>query len=116
MHDANCPFCQIAAGTLPADICYRDDEVVAFHDINPAAPTHILIIPYRHIATANQFGEADAALIGRLPVVAARVAGEQGIATAGYRLVMNCNGHGGQTVFHVHLHLLGGRPMRWPPG
>lgn len=116
MSNENCIFCQIAAGELPADIYYQDDEVVAFRDIHPVAPTHLLIIPKRHIATANEFSDADTALIGRLSITAAKLAKELRIAESGYRMVMNCNRDAGQTVFHVHLHLLGGRAMSWPPG
>ncbi len=104
-------FEKIIAGDLPADIVYRDDEVVAFRDINPAAPVHILIVPVKPIPTANDIDESDAALIGRLFVVARRLAADEGIAEDGYRLIINCNEHGGQEVFHLHLHLLGGRPL-----
>jgi histidine triad (HIT) family protein len=104
-------FEKIIAGDLPADIVYRDEEVVAFRDINPAAPVHVLIVPVKPIPTANDIEEADAALIGRLFVVARRIAADEGIAEDGYRLIINCNEHGGQEVFHLHLHLLGGRPL-----
>lgn len=116
MSREHCIFCQIAAGELPADIYYQDEEVFAFRDIHPVAPTHLLIIPKRHIATANEFSAADTALIGRLSITAAKLAQELRIAESGYRMVMNCNRDAGQTVFHVHLHLLGGRAMSWPPG
>jgi histidine triad (HIT) family protein len=116
MPNENCIFCRIAAGELPADIYYQDDEIVAFRDIHPVAPTHLLIIPKRHIATANEFSDTDTALIGRLPIAAAKLAKELRIAESGYRMVMNCNRDAGQTVFHVHLHLLAGRPFSWPPG
>ncbi len=112
----NCIFCKIAAGELPADIYYQDDEIVAFRDIHPVAPTHLLIIPKKHIATANEFSEADTALIGKLSITAAKLAQELRIAEHGYRLVLNCNRDAGQTVFHVHLHLLAGRSFTWPPG
>ena len=111
-----CIFCNIASGKFPADILYEDDEVIAFRDINPVAPAHILVIPRRHIATANEFDEQQAALIGKLMVTASKLAKELDFADNGYRLVMNCNHDGGQTVYHVHLHLLAGRHMRWPPG
>lgn len=111
-----CLFCQIAEGLLAADIVYQSDEVIAFHDTNPVAPTHILVIPRRHIATANDYTEQDAALIGQLSLTASRIAKELGLAEEGYRLVMNCNRMAGQTVFHTHLHLLAGRPFHWPPG
>jgi histidine triad (HIT) family protein len=116
MPSENCIFCQIAAGKVPADIYFQDEGVLAFRDIHPVAPTHLLIIPRRHIATANEFSEADSALIGRLPVTAAQIARELRVEQSGYRLVMNCNRDAGQTVFHVHLHLLAGRRFNWPPG
>lgn len=116
MSDEPCIFCKIAAGELPADIYYEDEEVIAFRDIHPVAPTHLLIIPRRHIATANEFTEEDSALIGKLSVTAARIAHELRVDRNGYRMVMNCNRDAGQTVFHVHLHLLAGRGFSWPPG
>ena len=94
----------------------EDDEVIAFRDIHPQAPHHVLIIPRQHIATVNDARQEDAALLGKLTLTAQRVANDLGIAEDGYRLVLNCNNHGGQTVFHIHLHLLAGRPMHWPPG
>jgi histidine triad (HIT) family protein len=109
-------FGKIAAGEIPADIVYQDDDLVAFRDLGPQAPTHILIIPRKPIRTLNDLEEADAELVGRLFLAAAKVAKQVGIAEAGYRVVINCNAAGGQTVFHLHLHLLGGRPMQWPPG
>jgi len=109
-------FGRIAAGEIPADIVYQDDDLVAFRDLSPQAPTHILIIPRKPIPSLNQVEEADAELVGKLLVAAAKVAKQVGIAQAGYRVVINCNAAGGQTVFHLHLHLLGGRPMQWPPG
>jgi histidine triad (HIT) family protein len=109
-------FGRIAAGEIPADIVYEDDDLVAFRDLSPQAPTHILIIPRKPIRTLNDVEEADAELVGRLFLAAAKVAKQLGIAEAGYRVVVNCNAVGGQTVFHLHLHLLGGRPMQWPPG
>jgi histidine triad (HIT) family protein len=109
-------FGRIAAGEIPADIVYQDDDLVAFRDLSPQAPTHILIIPRKPIPSLNQVEEADAELVGKLFVAAAKVAKQVGIAQAGYRVVINCNAAGGQTVFHLHLHLLGGRPMQWPPG
>lgn len=104
-------FEKIIAGELPADIVYKDDRVTAFRDIHPKAPTHILIIPNKVIATANDIEATDAALIGHLFIVAARLAREENIAGDGYRLIINCNEHGGQEVFHLHLHLLGGKPL-----
>ena len=112
----NCIFCKLIKGEIASDIVYEDEEVVAFRDIHPQAPHHILVIPRRHIATINDADPEDATLIGKLTLTAQRVAKELGVAEEGYRLVMNCNGHGGQTVFHIHLHLLAGRAMHWPPG
>ena len=104
-------FEKIVAGELPADIVYQDDTVTAFRDINPQAPTHILIIPNKVIPTANDIAESDEQLIGHLVTVAAGIAREEGIAEDGYRLMFNCNKHGGQEVYHLHLHLLGGKPL-----
>ncbi|MDH3947694.1 MAG: histidine triad nucleotide-binding protein [Gammaproteobacteria bacterium] len=112
----SCLFCKLAMGEITSDIVYEDDDIIAFRDIHPQAPHHILVIPRRHIATVNDANPEDTALIGKLTLAAQRVAKDLGVAEDGYRLVMNCNGHGGQTVFHVHLHLLAGRPMHWPPG
>jgi histidine triad (HIT) family protein len=109
-------FGRIAAGEIPADIVYQDDDLVAFRDLSPQAPTHILIIPRKPLRTLDSLEEADAQLAGKLLLAAAKVARQVGIADAGYRVVVNCNAAGGQTVFHLHLHLLGGRPMQWPPG
>ncbi len=112
----DCIFCKIAAGEIPAAKLYDDGEVLAFRDINPEAPVHLLVIPRRHIATLNDLTEADAALIGRRYLAAKRVAAESGVADSGYRTVINCNRAAGQIVFHVHLHLLAGRELGWPPG
>jgi histidine triad (HIT) family protein len=112
----DCIFCKIAAGDIPADIVYEDDQVLAFRDLNPQAPTHVLVIPRRHIASLNDLSADDEAVIGRLFSAAREIAVREGFADAGYRTVINCNADGGQTVFHIHLHLLGGRPMHWPPG
>ena len=112
----DCIFCKIAAGEIPADVIYQDDEVVAFRDLNPQAPVHVLVIPRKHIATLNDLQAADSGLLGSLYLVAQKIATEEGIAEAGYRCVINCNAEAGQTVFHIHLHVLGGRPMQWPPG
>ena len=112
----DCLFCKIAAGEIPADPVYQDDDLVAFNDINPQAPTHVLIIPRTHIATLNDATPNDAAILGKLLVTAGKIARSKGFADAGYRVVMNCNAAAGQTVFHVHLHLLGGRQLGWPPG
>jgi histidine triad (HIT) family protein len=113
---ADCLFCKIAAGTIPADRLHDDDLVVAFRDIAPRAPTHILLISRRHIASAAELTEADGPLLGRLFAVAAKLAREAGIADGGYRLVSNVGRWGGQTVDHLHVHLMGGRPFDWPPG
>lgn len=109
-------FDKIIRREIPADILYEDDEVLAFRDVNPQAPVHFLVIPKQHIPTVNDIASEQAPLIGKLVLTARELAREQGIAEDGYRLVMNCNEHGGQTVFHIHLHVLGGRPMGWPPG
>ena len=112
----DCLFCKIAAGDIPADVVYQDDRVVAFRDIAAQAPTHLLVIPRVHIPTLNDIEEQDAELLGHMALIAARLAAEEGIADTGYRLNFNCNRQGGQTVEHIHVHLLGGRQMGWPPG
>jgi histidine triad (HIT) family protein len=109
-------FDKIIRREIPADIVYEDDDVLAFRDINPQAPVHVLFIPKRPIATLNDVTSSDAELIGRVVLAATAWAKKQGFADDGYRVVMNCNMHGGQTVFHIHLHLLAGRQMTWPPG
>lgn len=109
-------FGKIIAGQIPADIVYDDDAVLAFRDINPQAPIHILIVPKKPIATLNDLTADDAELVGKLFLAAQKIAGEQGFAESGYRTVINCNQDGGQDVFHLHLHLLAGRQMGWPPG
>lgn len=111
-----CIFCRIAAGDMGTEFVYEDEQVVGFRDLNPQAPVHILLIPRRHIATPNDLGPEDEALVGRLVTAAARVAAREGLSDRGYRTLINCNAEGGQTVFHLHLHLLGGRQMGWPPG
>lgn len=113
---SNCLFCRIAAGEIPAKLIYQDEDVLAFHDINPQAPLHALIIPRKHIATINDLQADDAALVGQLFLVAKQIAAEQGYDEDGYRVVMNCGVQAGQSVFHIHLHLLAGRPLKWPPG
>ena len=110
-----CLFCKIVAGEIPADIVYESDAVVAFRDINAQAPTHVLAIPRKHISTINDISDDDQALVGSLYTAARDIAAAEGIADDGYRTVMNCNESAGQSVFHIHLHLLGGRPMGWPP-
>lgn len=112
----DCLFCKMVSGDIAPDTVYEDDDVLAFRDLNPQAPTHILVIPKRHIATLNDLRPDDAALMGKLCLAAKTVAEQEGIADRGYRTVMNCNAEAGQTVFHIHLHLLGGRTMGWPPG
>ena len=109
-------FLEIAKGNIPCDKVYEDDEIIAFRDISPQAPTHILIIPRREIPTTNDLKPEDAPLVGRMVLVAQKLAAQEGIAESGYRMVFNCNKDAGQAVFHIHLHLLGGRPMGWPPG
>ncbi len=116
MAAVDCLFCKISAGEIPADLVYESDHVVAFRDINPQAPTHVLIIPRKHVATINDLNSDEDGDIGKLFQAAATIAREQGIADDGYRVAMNCNAAAGQTVFHLHLHLLGGRQMNWPPG
>ena len=116
MSAQDCLFCKIVDGGLPADIVYENDSLVAFRDINPKAPTHILLIPRRHVATMNDLQDGDESLVGDLFITAARIAADEGLADDGYRVVMNCNEAAGQSVFHIHLHLMGGRTMTWPPG
>ena len=111
----DCLFCKIVAGEIPADIIYESETALAFRDINPQAPTHILVIPRKHIATINDIDEGDQALVGSLYTAARDIASAEGIADDGYRAVMNCNESAGQSVFHIHLHVLGGKPMGWPP-
>ena len=112
----DCLFCKIISGEIQGDVVYQDDDVYAFRDINPQAPTHILIVPKRHIPSMNEAVSGDAELLGKLLVAAARIAKDEGVSEDGYRLVINTNRGAGQSVFHVHVHLLGGRQMGWPPG
>ncbi len=116
MADADCLFCKIVAGEIPAAKIYENDRVIAFSDINPQAPFHALVIPRAHIATLNDLKAEHAELIGQLFLAAQAIAADGGFAADGYRTVVNCNAGAGQTVFHIHLHLLAGRPLRWPPG
>ncbi|MGI1671611.1 MAG: histidine triad nucleotide-binding protein [Neptuniibacter sp.] len=111
----DCLFCKIINKEIPADIIYEDEHVIAFNDISPQAPTHALIIPRKHIATLNDVQAEDEALVGHMVKTAATIAEQLGFDENGYRTVFNCNPHGGQTVYHIHLHLLGGKPMGWPP-
>ena len=113
---ADCLFCRIIAGQIPGTIVYQDDRVVAFKDVNPQAPMHVLVVPRRHIASLNQLSADDDALVGEMVRRAAAIATEHGHAERGYRAVFNCNADAGQTVFHIHLHVLGGRSFTWPPG
>ena len=113
---STCLFCRIIGREIPASIVYEDERVLAFNDINPQAPTHVLVIPKRHIETLNDLAETDDGLVGEVVRRAAAIAVEGGIAEHGYRTVFNTNREAGQTVFHIHLHLLGGRGMAWPPG
>ena len=109
-------FSKIIRKEIPADIVFEDEDILAFRDINPQAPHHILLIPKKEIATINDVESNDAELIGKIVIRAKLIAKELGFAEDGYRLVFNCNKHGGQDVYHIHLHLLGGRQMKWPPG
>ena len=111
-----CIFCKIINKTIPVKIIYEDEHVLAFEDINPQAPVHTLIIPKKHISTNLDINKEDNGLLGHLFRVANKIARDKGIAERGFRLVMNCNPESGQTVFHIHLHILGGRQMHWPPG
>lgn len=113
---SECIFCRIGAGEIPVAKLHDDAELFAIQDINPAAPKHALIIPKRHIETLLDFRPDDQALVGRVYALAADIARTEGFADSGYRIVANCNRDGGQTVFHVHFHLLAGRPLGWPPG
>jgi len=112
----SCLFCKIVKREIPATIVYEDDRLLAFRDISPKAPHHVLLVPKRHIATLNELTAADDGLVGEIVRRAAAIAKDLGVHDSGYRTVFNTNGDGGQTVFHLHLHLLGGRPMEWPPG
>lgn len=112
----NCLFCKIATGELNTQLIYDEDDIVAFHDIAPQAPHHILIIPKKHIATINDIQVEDNVLIGNMMLAAQKIAKKLGLSDDGFRVVMNCNRHGGQAVYHIHFHLLGGRQMGWPPG
>jgi histidine triad (HIT) family protein len=112
----DCLFCKMVSGEIAPDKVYEDDDILAFNDINPQAPVHILIIPKKHISTLNDAEESDTQLLGKLNTVAATLAKQSGYAEDGYRVVMNCNNAGGQAVYHIHLHLLAGRQMSWPPG
>ena len=116
MNENDCIFCKIVAGDIPAEIVFESEIAVAFRDVNPKAPTHVLVIPKRHIPTINALADGDQDTVGELFLIAAKIAADEGFADDGYRVVMNCNDAAGQTVFHIHLHLLGGRHLTWPPG
>ena len=112
----SCLFCKIINKEIPATIVYEDDSIIAFEDLNPQAPIHVLVIPRKHISTSLDITNEDNELIGKMYQAASSIAKERNVADSGFRLVMNCNKDAGQTVFHIHLHLLAGRPMNWPPG
>lgn len=116
MGEKDCLFCRIAAGEIPSDRVYEDESCIAFNDITPQAPTHILLIPRSHVDSLDKAGEGDKETLGHLLFTAAKIAREGGFAEDGYRVVINTNGDGGQTVFHLHVHLLAGRPFVFPPG
>lgn len=113
---SDCLFCKMVSGEITPDTVYEDDDILAFRDIDPQAPRHVLVIPKRHIATLNDLDSGDAELIGKMMLVAVKVAKQEGFSEQGYRTIVNCNADGGQAVFHIHLHVLGGRAMAWPPG
>ena len=112
----DCLFCKIIAREIPASIVFEDDHMIAFNDINPQGPTHVLVVPKRHIATLNELTPGDDPIVGEMVRRAAAIAGERGISTGGFRTVFNTNRDAHQTVFHIHLHLIGGRSLGWPPG
>jgi histidine triad (HIT) family protein len=112
----SCLFCEIVAGRIPARKAYEDDSVVAFHDINPQGPTHVLVVPRKHITSLNDLGPEDDGVVGLLVRRARDLAAEAGLAERGYRLVLNCGDDAGYSVYHIHLHLIGGRRLGWPPG
>lgn len=116
MTDQHCLFCRVVAGEIPADIIYQDEQAVAFRDVNPQAPVHALVIPRQHIASLKEAEQGDAATLGHLLQVAARIAAEQGLSESGFRTVINTGAGAGQSVFHLHLHIIGGRRLSWPPG
>ena len=116
MSVADCLFCKIVAKEIPASLVYEDDRLLAFNDINPQGPTHVLIVPKRHIATLNDLASADDPIVGEMVRRAAAIAKDRGISAGGFRTVFNTNRDAGQTVFHIHLHLIGGRGLAWPPG
>jgi histidine triad (HIT) family protein len=113
---SDCLFCKMVAGEIQPDVVYEDDEVLAFRDLNPQAPLHVLVIPRVHIATTNELTPDNADVVGKMYLAAKQIAADAGVAEPGYRMVMNCNAGAGQSVYHIHLHVLGGRPLGWPPG
>ena len=112
----SCIFCKIVNGEIPSNKVYEDDKIIAIHDLNPQAPVHVLIIPKQHIASANEINDENCAIVGHIFKVAAEIAKNEGIAEDGYRIVTNIGENGGQTVKHLHYHMLGGRYLQWPPG
>jgi len=112
----DCLFCKMVSGEIQPDVVFEDDEVLAFRDVNPQAPVHVLVIPKSHIGTTNELTPEHAGLVGKMVLAARQIAADEGVAEPGYRMVMNCNPEAGQSVYHIHLHMLGGRPMGWPPG
>jgi histidine triad (HIT) family protein len=116
MSEPNCLFCRISADELSADVVYKDEHCIAFRDTNPQAPVHVLVVPHDHIESLDEAGQKDEAPLGHLLRVAARVANEQGLSESGYRTVINTGAGAGQSVFHLHVHVLGGRQLNWPPG
>ena len=113
---SDCLFCKMVAGEIKPDVVYEDDAVMAFRDVNPQAPLHVLVIPRAHIATTNDLTAENVDIVGKLYLAAKQIAADEGVAEPGYRMVMNCNPGAGQSVYHIHLHLLGGRSLGWPPG
>ncbi len=113
---SDCLFCKMVSGEIKTDVVYEDEHVLAFRDINPQGPVHVLVIPKEHIATLNELEEEHAELMGRMFLTAKKIAEMENMAENGYRTVINCNRHGGQEVYHIHLHVIGGRQMTWPPG
>jgi histidine triad (HIT) family protein len=112
----DCLFCKMVSGAIQPDVVYEDDDVLAFRDLNPQAPLHVLVIPKVHIATTNDLDAANADVVGKMYLAARQIALDEGVADPGYRMVMNCNPGAGQSVYHIHLHVLAGRPLGWPPG
>ncbi|MFC1602820.1 histidine triad nucleotide-binding protein [Pseudomonadota bacterium] len=112
----DCLFCKMVSGEIKPDVVYETDDVLAFRDVSPQAPTHVLVIPKKHYSTTNDLQSEDAELVGKLVLGAQKVAEIDGLSEQGYRMVLNCNEEAGQTVFHIHMHVLGGRRMNWPPG